>query len=278
MLWLIIVLSLVQGLTEFLPISSSGHMGLIQVFWGISLPGLLFEALVHFGTLLSVLWVFRREIGLILRALAQPGPGRAQDQDERRRLLWLILVGTVPTAVFGLLLSPWLERAFSSPLVIGSGLIFTGVILLFAERQASHSPRPRKGLREMATWEAFAIGAAQGLAILPGVSRSGATIGLGLLLGLERTGAAEFSFLLAIPAILGAVALKGWEAWRAPTGYAGLVGPYLLGMALAAISGALAIKCLLRVLRRGRLTPFAYYCGLLGIGAIAFALALARAR
>jgi len=113
MLWLIIVLSLVQGLTEFLPISSSGHMGLIQVFWGISLPGLLFEALVHFGTLLSVLWVFRREIGLILRALAQPGPGRAQDQDERRRLPWLILVGTVTTAVFGLLLSPWLERAFS---------------------------------------------------------------------------------------------------------------------------------------------------------------------
>lgn len=274
MLRLIIVLSLVQGLTEFLPISSSGHMGLIQAIWGVALPGLFFEALVHLGTLLSVLWVFRREVGLILAALVQPG------RAEHRRTPWLILVGTVPTAIFGLLLDPWLEEAFSSPLVIGSGLIFTGVILLFAERQAARSTRPKRGLREVAIWEALAIGVAQGLAILPGISRSGATIGLGLILGLERTVAAEFSFLLAIPAILGAVVLKGWEAWHAQTSYAGLglVGPYLLGMALAAISGALAIKYLLRVLRRGRLIPFAYYCGLLGIGAIVFALALAQER
>lgn len=274
MLWLIIALSLIQGLTEFLPISSSGHMGLIRAIWGVTLPGLLFEALLHFGTLLAVVWVFRREVGLILKALFRPGPARALEH----RLIGLILVGTIPTATFGLLLAPWLERAFGSLLVIGSGLIFTGAILFLAEHlQAARSPRPRKGFREMKIWEALAIGTAQGLAILPGVSRSGATIGLGLILGLEREVAAEFSFLLAIPAILGATAFEVWEAWQARAGYADLIGPYLLGTALAAIAGALAIKYLLKVLRRGRLTPFAYYCWLVGLGAIALALASARA-
>lgn len=267
MLRLIVVLSLVQGLTEFLPISSSGHMGLIRALWGVPLPGLLFEALVHLGTLLAVLWVFRREVGLLLAALLRPRrPARAPE----RRLIGLILVGTAPTAISGLLLAPWLERAFSSLWVIGSGLILTGAILFLAERCSPPKPRP---LREMKPWEALAIGVAQGLAILPGVSRSGATIGLGLILGLERTVAAEFSFLLAIPAILGATALAGWEAWqaRASYDYANLVGPYLLGTALAAIAGALAIRYLLKVLRRGRLTPFAYYCGLLGLGVLALA-------
>ncbi|MGQ9477950.1 MAG: undecaprenyl-diphosphatase UppP [Candidatus Bipolaricaulia bacterium] len=273
MLQFIIILSLVQGLTEFLPISSSGHLGLIRALWGLSLPGLLFEALVHLGTLLAVLWVFRRDVWLLLRALARPS------LDERaghrhRRLLGLILVGMIPTAIFGLLLDPWLELAFSSLIVIGSGLLCTGTILFLAERKCKRGETKTRArrLEEMTLWDALAIGAAQGMAILPGVSRSGATIGLGLVLGLERGLAAEFSFLLAIPAILGAAALKGWEAWHKGASYAGLIGPYLLGAALAAISGALAIKYLLRVLRRGRLTPFACYCWLVGVGAIALAL------
>ncbi len=270
MLQFIIVLSLVQGLTEFLPISSSGHLGLIRALWGISLPGLLFETLVHLGTLLSVLWVFRREVELLLRALAHP---RLERAEQHRRLLGLILVGMIPTAIFGLLLDPWLEWAFGSLIVIGSGLLCTGTILFLAERKRGETRETRaRSLEEMTLWDALAIGAAQGMAVLPGVSRSGATIGLGLILGLERGLAAEFSFLLAIPAILGAAALKGWEAWQAQASYAGLIGPYLLGTALAAISGALAIKYLLRLLRRGRLTPFAYYCWLLGAGAIALAL------
>lgn len=260
MIWFIIVLSLVQGLTEFLPISSSGHLAIIQVLWRVPLPGVLFETLVHLGTLLSILWVFRRRVWLILRSISR--------HDENLRLLRLIFLGTIATALLGLLLNPWIERAFGSLLVVGLGLLLTGLLLFFAER----STKSRRGLEEMTVWDALFIGTAQGIAILPGISRSGFTIGLGLLLGLERGLAAEFSFLLAGPVILGAAALKGWEAFQHPSTHSGLVGLYLLGTALAAATGILAIRYLLRFLRRGWLKPFAYYCWALGISAIMLAL------
>ncbi|MCR4404322.1 MAG: undecaprenyl-diphosphate phosphatase [Candidatus Acetothermia bacterium] len=260
MIELVIVLSLVQGLTEFLPISSSGHLAMIQVLWRAPLPGLLFDALVHLGTLLSILWVFRRRVSLLLAAFRR--------RDENRHLLWLIILGTIPTALLGLLLNPWIERAFSSLLVVGLGLLCSGGLLLLAARVSARAGRSHRALEGMTVRDALLIGLAQGIAILPGISRSGLTIGVGLLLGLERGLAAEFSFLLAGPAILGAVALKGWEALQQPGAHAALAGYYLLGTGLAAISGAVAIGLLLRFVQRGRLAPFAYYCWAVGLGAL----------
>lgn len=260
MLQWVVVLSLVQGLTEFLPISSSGHLAIIQMLWRVPLPSLLFDALVHLGTLLAVLWVFRRRVGLLFASISH--------RDENLRLLGLILVGTVPTALLGLLFNAWIERAFGSLLVVGLGLLGSGGLLFLAAQLSERSSRSGRGLAEMTVFDALLIGLAQGIAILPGVSRSGFTIGVGLLLGLERGLAAEFSFLLAGPAILGATVLKGWEALREPAAHAGLAGLYPLGTALAAITGVLAIGWLLRVIQRGRLASFAYYCWAVGLSAI----------
>lgn len=259
MLKFIVVLAVVQGLTEFLPVSSSGHLALLQVLWRAPLPGLLFDVMVHVGTLLSVLWVFRRRWWLILQS-----PMR---RDENLRLLFLVLVGTVPTVLLGLGLNRWIERAFSSLLLVGIDLLITGGLLLLAER----SRRGGRGLEEMTFRDALLIGTMQGIAILPGISRSGFTIGMGLILGLERGVTAEFSFILAVPAILGAAALKGLETLQGPAAYHKLVLPYLLGTAIAAVVGVLAIRYLLRVLQRGRLEPFAYYCWAVGLGAIVVA-------
>lgn len=264
MLKFIIVLSVVQGLTEFLPVSSSGHLALLQLIWRVALPGLLFDALVHVGTLLSVLWVFRRRWWLILKSPLV--------RDENLHFLSLIIIGMMPTVLLGVFLDPWIERAFDSILVVGVNLLVTGGLLFLAERPR----RGGRGLGEMTIWDALLVGTMQGIAILPGISRSGFTIGIGLLLGLERGLAAEFSFLLATPTILGAAALKGVEALRNPEAHSGLIGFYLLGTVLAAAVGVLAIRYLLRVLRRGRLDPFAYYCWAAGTAAIGLALALGR--
>ena len=259
MLKFIVVLAVVQGLTEFLPVSSSGHLAILQVLWRVPLPGLLFDVLVHLGTLLSVLWVFRRRWWLILQAPLK--------RDEHLRLLLLVIVGTAPTALLGILLNRWIEQAFGSLLVVGVDLLLSGGLLLLAERRQ----QGRRGLGEMTLWDALLIGTMQGIAILPGISRSGFTIGMGLLLGLKRSLAAEFSFLLAAPAILGATILKGLEALQSPAAHRGLVLPYLLGTVIAAVIGIWAIRYLLRVLQRGKLNPFAYYCGAVGLGTIALA-------
>lgn len=252
MLKFVVVLAVVQGLTEFLPVSSSGHLALLQVLWRVPFPGLLFDALVHVGTLLSVLWVFRRRIGLMISSLF--------NRDEHLRLLGLVLLGTLPIVILGLLFDPWIERAFGSIPVVGIALLASGGILFTAERVQ----RGGRGLGEMTVWDALLIGTMQGIALLPGISRSGFTIGMGLLLGLERGLAAEFSFLLATPAILGAAIWKSLEAFHEP-GFQGELGLYFLGMALAALVGIVAIRYLLRVLQRGRLDPFAYYCWAAGI-------------
>lgn len=256
MLKFVVILSVAQGLTEFLPVSSSGHLALLQVLWRVPLPGLLFDALVHLGTLLSVLLVFRRRWWLLLRS---PLTG-----DENLRLLWLVGIGTLPTILSGLLLNRWIERAFASILLVGIDFLITGALLLLAERLQ----RGGRALGEITIWDALLIGTMQGIAILPGISRSGFTIGMGLILGLERRLAAEFSFLLAAPAILGATVWKGLEALRDPAAHSGLLGLYVLGTALAAAVGVLAIRYLLWVLRRGKLDGFAYYCWAAGIIAI----------
>ncbi len=270
-MWLfVIVLGIVQGVTEFLPISSSGHLVLLQVFWRQPQLGaeklLLLDATVHFATLLAVLWIFRSRVVQLLRVpLSYVVPIKLTDRERADgiRLWWLLLIGTIPTAVIGLLLQQQIERAFTSALAVGISLLITGVLLFFAGRHAVNN----RSLSKMRIWDAFIIGTMQGLAIFPGISRSGFTIGAGLLLGLRQELAAEFSFLLAIPAILGAMLIEVLKIHREQIS-SSLFGPYLVGGLFALITGIIALRWLLRLLQRGRLGYFAYYCWGVGIFAL----------
>ncbi len=270
-MWLfVVVLGIVQGLTEFLPISSSGHLVLLQVFWRQPQLGseklLLLDASVHFATLLAVLWVFRSRVFQLVRAPLSYIFTIRISQEERSagmRLWGLLLIGTVPTALIGLLLQRQIERAFTSALAVGISLLITGTLLFFAGRHAVNN----RELEEMRARDALLIGTMQGLAIFPGISRSGFTIGGGLLLGLRQELAAEFSFLLAIPAIIGAMLIELLKIHRQPIDFS-LLGPYLLGSLLALITGVIALRWLLRLLQNGRLGYFAYYCWGLGLFAL----------
>ena len=267
-MWLFaIVLGIVQGLTEFLPISSSGHLVLVQQLWPQAplspQAQLLFDAAVHVATLLAVLWVFRRRVGWLVRALFYPSPLTAEERAMGLRLWALLGIGTLPTVALGLALRGPIERAFSSTTAVGAALLATGTLLFIAGRRAGG-----RGLAEMRPRDALLIGVMQGLAIFPGVSRSGFTIATGLLLGLKRELAAEFSFLLSAPAILGALLLEV-QGLRGAPDTATALGPLLLGSLLALITGVLALRWLLRLLRRGHLRVFAYYCWPLGLTALA---------
>jgi undecaprenyl-diphosphatase len=254
-------LGVVQGLTEFLPVSSSGHLVLAQNLLGLKEPELLFDVAVHVGTLLAVLVVFRADIYAMLRGLW------ARDSEARqgRRLLLLVVAGSVPTALIGLIFKDTFEALFASTLAVGLALLVTG-LLLTATRFA---PRAMRGLEQTGWGRAVIIGLAQGLAITPGISRSGATISAGLLLGLERELTARFSFVLSIPAILGALALQikdlGPAAGTPAT-------PLLVGAVVAAITGYAALKVLIKLVKGGRLHWFAYYCWALGLTALAWSL------
>jgi len=264
------VLGIVQGLTEFLPISSSGHLVLVQQLWPQAPFGLqaqlLFDASVHVATLLAVLWVFRERVGWLVRVLLSyllPKKIAAEERTLGLRLWVLLLVGTLPTIALGLALRKPIEQAFNSTTAVGIALLVTGALLFVAGRHAGN-----RGLAEMRFHDVLLIGTMQGLAIFPGASRSGFTIAAGLLLGLRRELAAEFSFLLAAPAILGALVLEAQGLRSAPDTKA-MLGPLLLGSLLALITGILALYWLLHLLRRGRLRAFAYYCWPLGLLALA---------
>nr|BAL57761.1 undecaprenyl-diphosphatase [uncultured Acetothermia bacterium]BAL59089.1 undecaprenyl-diphosphatase [Candidatus Acetothermum autotrophicum] len=253
-----ILLGLLQGLTEFLPISSSGHLALAEQLFRIHKPGIVFDIFVHFGTLLSVLWVFRTRV---LRLVLAPVRG-----GEDLRLLGVLIIGSIPTGVLGLALDSMAEAAFALSGAVGLGLLVTAGVLFFADGRAH--PARAKALEQITWKDALWIGFAQGIAVMPGISRSGSTIAMGLLCGLRRTDAAEFSFLLFIPAIVGATLLKLGEAFSNPGAHAALWGSYLAGTAVAFLSGIIAIRFLLKFLRERRLTPFAVYCLLLGLLAL----------
>ena len=245
-----LLLGLVQGLTEFLPVSSSGHLVIFQHLLGIQEPPLTFDTLVHLGTLIPVFVVFWPDIVEILKK-------------PFSRLPILIIVGCIPAAVMGIGLEPIFEKAFESLLVVGIGLLITGGILLLSEKLSIRDNR-NKNWSTMTAWDAVLIGVMQGIAITPGISRSGSTIAGSLLRGLNREYAARFSFLLSVPVILGAglLQLKDLPA-GAFTGINWL--PYLIGPGIAAVSGYVAIKLVLRFLQRGRLNVFSYYCWTVGL-------------
>lgn len=258
-----IFLGLLQGLTEFLPVSSSGHLALAEHFFSIESPGVTFEVFVHFGTAMAVVLFFRRRIASILVALARCVTRLQHDAAEVRLALHLLLA-TVPAAAVGYFLAPRIEHAFTSPVLVSVLLMVTGFILWF-------SGKLFPGTKARGTWlDALVIGAAQALAILPGISRSGSTITAGLAVGLERSAAAEFAFLLSVPVIFGAAAASLGDALTAGASS----GPALaLGTLAAFLSALPAIALLLRAVAAGKLSSFAYYCWAVGAVSLAFVVA-----
>jgi undecaprenyl-diphosphatase len=254
-----LVLGVIQGLGEFLPISSSAHLVLIPRYFHWTDPGLAFDVALHLGTLAGAVFFFRKE--LLRLALAVLRPGDAALSPDRRMTV-LIILATIPAAVAGLLLEHKAETVFRSSVLIAWALIALGVALGGADILGKGT----KSLNEMALATAFWIGAAQALALIPGISRSGITITTALFLGYRRDDAARFSFLLSIPIIAGAGLLKCHEIFRS-TDKAGLA----LGFFSAAVAGFAAIHFLLRYVRTRRYTPFVVYRMLLGAFVLAFA-------
>jgi len=258
-----LLLGLLQGATEFIPISSSGHLVLVPWLLGWPEPGLAFDTVVHWGTLLAVGTFFWRDLALLAGAWLRGWCTRSWP-DPEGRLAWLILLGTLPAAALGLLLEDWFEALFSAPTLVSGLLVVTGLLLAVSERLGR-----RENDEEQLSWcSALLIGLGQAAAIAPGISRSGATMAAGLLRGLRREAAARFSFLLGAPVILGAgvlqlvkLVMSGQVEGEWPT--------LALGFVTAAASGYLCIHFLLRYLRRRRLYPFALYCCAAGLATLA---------
>ena len=246
-----IVLAIVQGLSEFLPISSSGHLILIPHFFGWSDQGLAFDVAVHIGTLLALLAYFRRQLGTMATAWIDSVFRRRHTRDSR--LAWQILVATVPVGLAGLLFADYIEEHFRNPLFVAGTLTFFGVLMYLADRFG----RGDKDELSLSWPQAFAIGCAQALALMPGTSRSGITMTAGRALGLSRSSAARFSFLLAIPGIGAAGAYEGLKLATAP----GPVDwqPMVVGVVFAALSGLACIHFLIRFIERIGLLPFTLY-------------------
>lgn len=266
-----LVLGVVQGVTEWLPVSSSGHLVLAQQLLGIQVD-IFFDLVLHVATLAVILGFYRGRVRSILRASWRT-PAALREADGRRaallgdpdrRLAVLVLVGSVPTAVVGFALEDAAVAWFSSLTAVGVGLAATGVWLALTRL----SPLP--GAPGLGIAAALVVGLAQGVAVVPGISRSGATIGAALLAGVARDEAVEFSFLLSVPAILGATV---FQADAAALGRASAqLGPVLAGSAVAALVGYVALALLVRIVERGAFHRFALYCLPLGVAVLAVAL------
>ncbi len=246
-----IVLAVVQGLSEFLPISSSGHLILIPHFFGWADQGLAFDVAVHVGTLIALLVYFRREI--VAMTVAWFGSVFQRQHTDDSRLAWQVLVGTIPVGLAGLALGDTIEAHLRSPLFVAGTLSFFGLLMYAADRLSSGT-RNEYSL----TWpQAVAIGCAQALALMPGTSRSGITITAGRAVGLARSGAARFSFLLAIPGITAAGCYEGLKLATSDA----VVGwpPMAIGVLFSALSGLACIHLLIRFIERIGLLPFTIY-------------------
>jgi len=268
-----IILGIIQGLTEFLPVSSSGHLVLFQQLFGLKEAELFFDVCVHLGTLLAVMVVFRQEIKNIILALmlliSSAGSKKTIlqkiESDPDLKMALLIVIGSIPTAVLGFLFRGIADRLFASVFIVGLMLMVTGLLLWLTRWAATRVEQP--GADRLAPKNAFIIGVVQGLAIIPGISRSGSTISIALLLGIRREMAARYSFLLSIPAIIGA-GLLSFKEGLSQTDQAIQIS--LLGAVAAALVGYGALKSLLHVVKKGRLHLFAPYCWMAGILAIVF--------
>ena len=267
-----IILGIIQGLTEFLPVSSSAHLALIPWLLGWNDQGLSFDIALHVGTVLAVIvYFFRDWVQLIAEGF---GMSVGSDPAIRRnpKLLWLLVLGSIPAGIAGLLVKDLAENVWrNNQYLIGSMLILVGLFMWWADHQGSR----KKDLGNVSAADSITIGAAQALALVPGVSRSGITICAGLLRNLDRATAARFSFLLATPAIAGAAAKDAWDLMRHGGGIAGIPHDMrmalLVGVIVSAIVGALTIQFFLNFLRRRSLSFFVWYRVIFGIIVIALA-------
>ncbi len=254
-----IFLGIVQGLTEFLPVSSSGHLVIFENLLGMKEPEILLDASLHLGTLIAVCIYFRKDlVNMVTELWSFVSPGSNKEGlKPNARLAMMVVLGTVPTAIIGLAFKDSIEKAFGSLFVVGIMLLITGVIVGITR----FIPKAHCTATRVGPLIALAIGVAQGLAIMPGISRSGSTIVCALLLGLDRELAGRFSFLLAIPAILGAVVLQLDADAIQRVG----VAPLILGLVSSGIIGFLALKLLMGIVKKGHFYYFAPYCWGVGL-------------
>lgn len=247
---------MIQGLTEFLPISSSGHLVFFQSFWELKEPPLFFDVMLHFATLLAVLLFFRKDVLTLIQGSLHIVIRRKSSREGKTLLLWVFLA-CLPTGLIGFLFKDWFELLFSKPRMVGFMFLLTG-FSLWLTRWTKPKGRP---LKEMRWIDALLIGMAQGMAIIPGISRSGATISMALLCGLERELSGRFSFLISIPAILGAMLLE-WNKMGSSPEWVTL----MVGMVTALGIGLFSLTLLMKVIRIGKISNFSYYC--FGMGAL----------
>lgn len=269
-----IILGLVQGLAEFLPISSSGHLALLQQFFGIEEDKvLLFSVLLHVGTLVSVFIVYWKDIWELIVELCLTikdlctGKGLRLDERPIRKLGVLIIIATIPTGIIGVVGGDFFDSLYTSVIPIGVGLVITGFLLVIAERMGGS----KRGLDKMNFRNAFFIGLVQGVAICPGISRSGSTLFGSLVCNLERSFAVKFVFLISIPSILGSAVLEVPTALAAGVDPSTL-GPVLVGMLVAAVSGLIAIKTMIKIVSDKKLSYFSWYVWILGAAVILYGI------
>lgn len=264
-----ILLGIIQGLTEFLPISSSGHLVIAQHYLGLKESLVFFDVMLHLGTLFAVLVVYRGTIGrLVVSGFSTLGSAQLYRKPVTTfkttielRFIWLILLGSIPTGIIAVLFKDQLESLFDNVQLVSIMLILTGIILQLPRFRKQEIDNSDSQVANFPTWYAPLIGIAQGCAITPGISRSGTTISLALFMGIPAKTAAEYSFLLSIPAILGAVLLKLKDIDDTT------IPVYILaaGMLASFIVGYIALRFLLVVLNRGKFSLFSYYCVALGL-------------
>lgn len=244
-----IFLGIIQGLTEFLPVSSSGHLVIAGALLKVKQPGVTFELVVHFGTLIAVMLYFRSQIIRLIRSLY------TRELAHERKIVLFLIIGTIPAGLAGILLKDYFEATFNNPVQTSIELIITGFILLLPKLF-------RKGNKHPNLVTSVAMGIGQAISILPGISRSGTTISTGLIAGVKPEEAAEFSFLLSIPAIGGAILLETPNLMNTSVA---LAGHYLAATLASFICGLVAVYWVLRAVKRGKFEYFAFYCFAIGL-------------
>ncbi len=267
--WKAIVLGIIQGLTEFLPVSSSGHLVLFQQLLGLSTHNLTFDIAVHVGTLLSVLTIY---IHLIRRVLTHVAKKPTDFKSVEWNLVLKILVASVPTGIMGIFLKDFFEDLFSNMVAVSICFMITGTILFLTRKIGQKdfgSVDNIEPVKDISYFKAFLLGVAQGVAIAPGISRAGSTIAAGIFLGLPRNTAAMFSFMMSLPAIMGAALL---QARHVQTLSEGDLLILLLGGGTAYLAGLAGLSAVLHFVRQGRLEVFSYYLWILGALSLAWSL------
>jgi undecaprenyl-diphosphatase len=263
----VIVLAVVQGITEFLPISSTAHLYLTSWLLGWQTEALDFDIALHIGTLLAILLYFLRDWLQILAQGFGLRYGRDDELQNNRMMLWLMAIATIPVGIFGFVFKEQAETTWRNPFVIGVMLVAVGVMMWLAERAG----RRRRDLSSLNLTDSVAIGVAQALSIVPGTSRSGITISAGLYRDFDRQSAARFSFLLSAPAIAAAAGKALYDMHKHGGLHAILNVPFVAGVAVSALTGCAVIAWFLRYLGRRSLLPFVYYRIIFGIIVIALA-------